>query len=236
MEYPKRVLKSLLIGVAIIASILAIPYLSDLFKKEKVSNYTAPVEQIVEFVDIKDDEKVIPPDVTQTTQEPAGPTEAWTAPLIVDFTTDTLPTARDIKNPGAFNSDGDPNAWGIPCNGCPEDVGKMVDIEKKVYPYYALEQKPEYVGGEEAMWQFLRDNLVYPRHAKEISLEGKVYVTFVINEFGTVTNVQVPREIGGGLDEEALRVVKMMPRWKPGKQAGHPVSVSYQLPIIFTLN
>lgn len=235
-EYPKQVLKSLLIGVAIFASILAIPYLSNLLKKEKVSTYKPPVETTVQMTEIKEKE-ILPPDVVQKTVEPSGPTARWTTPLIVDFTTDTLPTAKDLEpvNPGAFNSKGE-GGLGMPCEGCKDDDGEIIQETKKVYPYATLEQKPEFVGGEEAMWKYLGDNLVYPQHAKEIGMEGKVYVTFVIDEFGTVTNVKVPREVGGGLDEEAYRVVKMMPRWKPGKQAGHPVSVSYSLPIVFTLN
>jgi protein TonB len=236
-EYPRQVLKSLLIGIAIFASILAIPYLKDLFTKEKVSTYTPPVETTVDLTEIKED-KIIPPEVMRRKQEPAGPTQRWTVPLIVDFTQDSMPTAKDLElvNPAAFTGKGEPGGWGIPCEGCVDDVGEIVDVSIPIYPYATLEEKPEFKGGDAAMWQFLGDNLVYPSHAKEIGIEGKVYISFVIDEFGNVTNAKIAREVGGGLEEEALRVVKMMPRWKPGRQAGHPVRVSYSLPIVFNLN
>lgn len=235
-EYPRQVLKSLLIGIAIIASILAIPYLAELLKKEKVSTYKPPVIVTQEVKTLQDDKKIIPPEVVQRQEQPSAPQQLWSTLLIVDFTTDTMPTAKDITNPGSFNSKGELDGWGIPCEDCVGETDTLIGETRKVYPYAALEEKPEFKGGEEAMWKFLGDNLVYPQHAKNIGIEGKVYVTFVIDEFGNVVNVKVPREVGGGLDEEAFRVVSMMPRWKPGRQAGHPVSVSYQLPIIFTLN
>jgi protein TonB len=238
-EYPRQVLKSLLIGVAIMASILAIPYLAELFKKEKPDKPPGPgVINVLPFITPeKDDKPVVKKQVKQP--EPVGATKAWTnITITVDDILDTPPTTEDFKdfNPGKFNNNGDPNTWGLPCEDCNEDEGEMTDIKKKTYNVVELDQKPEYVGGDEALREFLGNNLVYPDHAKQIGLEGKVYVTFVIDEFGNVTQIAVPREIGGGLDEEAVRVMKMMPRWKPGKQAGHPVRVSYQLPIVFSLN
>jgi protein TonB len=219
------------------ASILAIPYLSELLKKEKVSSYKPPVESVIDMTIIEDKDKPLPPEMTQRQEIPSGPSQAWTAPLIVDFTTDTMPTARDLVNPGAITSDGDPGGWGVPCPNCVDQVSDVIGEDPhKIYPYAALEQKPEFIGGEDALRKYLGDNLVYPPHAKEIGYEGKVYISFVIDQFGNVVNAKIAREVGGGLDEEALRVVTAMPRWKPGKQAGHPVSVSYTLPIVFALN
>jgi len=105
-----------------------------------------------------------------------------------------------------------------------------------VYPPFApLEKKPEYPGGEEAMYAFLGSNINYPERAKQMGIEGVVYIQFVIDEFGNVTKVTLARGIGGGCDEEALRVVKNMRRWSPGRQAGHPVKVQFNLPVKFGL-
>jgi protein TonB len=85
-------------------------------------------------------------------------------------------------------------------------------------------------------WQaYLGRNLRYPEAAREINIEGKVMVRFVVNEDGSISDVEVLRGIGGGCDEEAKRVVAGMPKWKPGKQEGKAVKVYFMLPISFKL-
>ena len=101
--------------------------------------------------------------------------------------------------------------------------------------FTAVEQMPEYPGGEDAMFKFLGDNLVYPKAAKKQGIQGKVWIGFIIDKEGGITNVEVLRGIGGGCDEEAVRVIKLMPKWIPGKQDGKPVNVKFRFPINFTL-
>jgi protein TonB len=238
-NYSGNMLKSFLIGIAIIASVLAIPYLAKLMKKEQVVYKSVPYIPPTGPKEIKPDEEKIKPE-KQDIQPPVDNTTRLTPPVITTQPVeDTLPTSEDFdkSNPGLSNHQGEPGEWGIP-GGCTDCGDQLIgeDKSKKIYPYVSLEIKPEYPGGDDAMRTFLGQNLVYPQHAKDISLQGKVYVTFVIDEFGHITNVDVPREIGGGLDEEAKRVVGMMPRWSPGRQGGHPVPVSFQLPIIFSLD
>ena len=98
------------------------------------------------------------------------------------------------------------------------------------------ETEPEYPGGLEAMIKFVQDNLKYPLLALENGIQGKVFVTFVVEEDGSVGNVRVLRDIGGGCGAEARRVVEMMPRWKPGRQRGKVVRTQYNLPVNFTLS
>ena len=98
------------------------------------------------------------------------------------------------------------------------------------------EIEPVFPGGIEAMYKFIQDNLQYPRLALENAIEGKVYVTFVVEEDGSITNPRILRDIGGGCGREALRVVNLMPKWKPGEQQpGKPVRVQYNLPVNFVL-
>jgi TonB family protein len=101
--------------------------------------------------------------------------------------------------------------------------------------FMVVEQMPEYPGGEKALYQFLSDSIHYPDSAKLAGIQGKVYVSFIVNRDGSVTNARVLRGIGGGCDEEALRVIKLMPNWKPGQQRGKPVEVQYSLPVKFSL-
>jgi len=106
-------------------------------------------------------------------------------------------------------------------------------VEEQIFTI--VEEMPSFPGGEPAMMKYLANNIKYPAIAKDANIQGTVYVTFVVNEKGEVKDVKVLRSIGGGTDEEAIRVVENMPKWKPGKQRGKAVKVQYNLPIRFTL-
>jgi len=99
-----------------------------------------------------------------------------------------------------------------------------------------VEQPPTFPGGEEALAKYLSKNIRYPRVAQENGISGTVFVQFVVDSEGTIKDVKtVGAAKGGGLEDEAVRVVKTMPKWKPGKQNGRQVSVQFNLPIRFTL-
>ncbi len=102
--------------------------------------------------------------------------------------------------------------------------------------FTVVEDQPSFPGGEEARMKYLIDNLRYPQMAREAGIQGTVFVTFVVERDGSVTDVRVLRGIGGGCDEEAVRVVRNMPRWEPGRQRGQPVRVQFNMPIRFVLN
>lgn len=84
------------------------------------------------------------------------------------------------------------------------------------------------------MIEYINKNISYPQKAIDDNIQGTVYVTFVIEANGSISNAKILRGIGGGCDEEAIRIVKNMPPWEPGKQRGKPVRVQYNLPIKFT--
>ncbi len=102
--------------------------------------------------------------------------------------------------------------------------------------YTVVEKQPSYPGGQDGYRKFLIENIKYPAEALKKGVTGTVYVTFVIEIDGAVTNVKVLRGIGSGCDEEAIRVVKMMPKWNPGEEKGKPVAVQFNLPIKFALD
>ncbi len=99
-----------------------------------------------------------------------------------------------------------------------------------------VEEMPSFVGGEDARTRFLATNLIYPETATNLRIQGTVYVSFIINSEGYVTDVKILKGIGGGCDEEAARVVQMMPKWKPGRQKGKAVRVLFNMPINFRIN
>jgi periplasmic protein TonB len=109
-------------------------------------------------------------------------------------------------------------------------------VEDPDVTFVIVEQSPEFANGVKAMYQFLSDNMKYPAVARENNIEGTVYVGFVVGKDGTIRDVKVKRGIAGGCNEEAIRVVELMPKWNPGKQNGRPVSVAYTIPIKFKLD
>ncbi len=114
----------------------------------------------------------------------------------------------------------------------PEVVEEEV-VEQEIFKI--VEEMPAFPGGEAKLMEYVAKNVKYPQIARETGVQGRVYVNFVVEPDGSVSNVSVLRGIGGGCDEEAIRVVKSMPKWKPGKQRGKAVRVSYMLPVNFKL-
>lgn len=101
--------------------------------------------------------------------------------------------------------------------------------------YQQVEVMPEYPGGETALMNDLIGTIIYPEEARKNGIQGKVYVTFVVDEQGKVTNAKVERGVEASLDQESLRVVNGLKTWKPGKEKGKVVKVAYTIPINFAL-
>lgn len=95
---------------------------------------------------------------------------------------------------------------------------------------------PEFPGGLENMYKYIKNNLKYTDIARKTNITGTIYVEFTIEKDGSLTDVHIVRGIGGGLDEAAIKVVESMPKWKPARQGGMPVKIKYQIPITFNLN
>ena len=114
----------------------------------------------------------------------------------------------------------------------PEVVDEEV-VEQEIFKI--VEEMPSFPGGEGKLMEYVGKNIKYPQIARETGIQGRVFVNFVVEPDGSVSNVTVLRGIGGGCDEEAMRVVKNMPKWKPGKQRGKAVRVQYMLPVNFRL-
>jgi TonB family protein len=111
---------------------------------------------------------------------------------------------------------------------------KLTDRIAEVFT--VVEEQPVFPGGDEARIKFLQSKFKYPEEAKELGIQGIVYITFVVETDGSITDIKVLRGIGGGCDEEAIRIIKNMPKWIPGKQRGVPVRVQFNLPVKFNLD
>ncbi|NCA85318.1 MAG: energy transducer TonB [Clostridia bacterium] len=119
-----------------------------------------------------------------------------------------------------------------------QDFVPVVQEEEQVQEmeiFQVVETMPSFPGGDAARMKFLQENITYPQMARESGIQGIVYATFVVEPNGSVSDVRIMRGIGGGCDEEAIRVIKSMPKWNPGMQRGKPVRVQFTMPIKFTL-
>ena len=115
-------------------------------------------------------------------------------------------------------------------------VEAPVEEEEEEVVFVVVESMPEFPGGQQALFRFLSENVKYPVIAQENGIQGRVICQFVVNKDGSIVDVEVARSGGDpSLDKEAVRVIKSMPKWKPGKQRGKPVRVKYTVPVNFKL-
>lgn len=114
---------------------------------------------------------------------------------------------------------------------CQEEKKGSVDEEV----FVVVEEQAEFPGGLDSMYAYIQKNLKYPEKAKAEGIEGRVFVQFVIEKDGSISNILIKRAIGGGCEEAAVEMIKNMPKWKPGKQKGKPVRFQFTLPIKFEL-
>ena len=117
----------------------------------------------------------------------------------------------------------------------PEIFPEVGEVEGESDVYQIVEQMPEFPGGEAELYHYISKNIRYSQEAKEKGIQGRVFIGFIVEKDGRISNVRNLRGVDSELDAEAIRVVKSMPKWKPGKHNGEFVRVSYQIPILFKL-
>jgi len=141
----------------------------------------------------------------------------------------------EVADPGQKEQKGDPNQEvriDEPVGNA--DIKNVTEaVDNTVFT--AVEIQPAYPSGEAAFGKFLQKNIRYPTIAKENNIQGRVYIQFVVERDGSLTDIKVLRDPGSGLGDEAMRVLKMSPHWTPGVQNGKPVRVQYTVPVNFSL-
>ena len=168
-------------------------------------------------------------DIQQTTQEtpPPPPPPAVQEVEILNVVDDDVKTESvEIKT----EDDKDVEVVIAP----PVEAPVVEEVEEEIF--VVVESMPEFPGGQQEMMKYIAENIKYPVIAQENGIQGRVICQFVIEKNGSVTDIQVVRSSGdASLDKEAERVIKTMPKWKPGKQRGKPVRVKYTIPVAFRL-
>ena len=236
-EYPRTLLFALLWTVLGISIIALTPKIIDLIKGIKK-------EDDVKVVNI--DVQLTPPPPVDPTEPPPPPpppppptieTVKFTPPIVVNTPVgDDPPPVQTAEQPqiSTDTHKGDAAATDIVI---PVDAPSTGPVEKADEIFVGVEVNPEFPGGVDKLYQYLGKNITYPAMEKEAGIKGKVFIEFVVNLDGSITDVKAVKEVKGGpgLTKEAIRVIKTMPPWKPGKQNGHAVRVRYTVPVWFTL-
>ncbi len=182
------------------------------------------------------EEEIVP--ITQPifSAAPPPPSEAPQVAEILDIVDDNT----EIEEETIQSSEATTEAVSGPSSnvrGPVAPVGPVATEEEgdEMEVFQVVEQMPMFPGGEQALNDWLSKNLKYPSIAQDNGIQGRVLVSFVVNKDGSVVEPQVMKSVEASLDKEALRVVKAMPKWNPGKQRGKPVRVRYILPVLFRL-
>ena len=212
--------RTLFIEIGLIVA-LAVVYIAFNWTSKDVQVSTLEAEnQVVQ------EEEIIP--ITQETPPP--PPEAPKIPVLsdqIDIVDDEIEVDND------FLSLEDSDDMGVEIMDYVENVQEEV-VEEEAIPFQLVEEKPSFMGGDANQFSaWVNKRLVYPEIAKENGVQGRVTLQFTVEKDGSVTKVKVLRGVDPSLDKEAVRVVSMSPKWKPGKQRDRAVPVTYTFPVYF---
>lgn len=247
-KYDKRV-RNAVMGMSAIVVVIIGGYLisTNLIASDNVHEAFVPYEPpVMENLKPKAEPPVYTPPPAKVEPPPAAKATADAAIFKVAPDEDVKPEDEVPKNAdligkviGVANVDGDPNGVDFEVPDGMKGGKGIVEAPKAVIKeetYTFVEIMPEFPGGTDALNKFLKNNTRYPTMASEAGISGIVFVKFVVSRDGEIGNIVVEgARKGGGLEEEAMRVVKRMPKWKPGQQNGEKVAVYFNLPIRFTL-
>ncbi|MBK0369229.1 energy transducer TonB [Flavobacterium agrisoli] len=232
--------KALLIGAFLFALAVASPLIIDFIKNSEGSEDTVHIDKVIKTVKLPPKpKKVEPPKLNMPPPPPPAPkvdVVKFVKPVVAkaEEVTEEPPKITELKdkNVGDKNIKGDPNAElvvnPVAFGDGPKGGQVTEEAPEQIYNVAGIEVKPDFPGGMEKFYKFVANNYRAP---EEEGLKGKVYVTFVVEKDGSLTDIKVLRDIGYGTGKEAIRVLNKCPKWKPGMQNGKPVRVLYSLPI-----
>lgn len=236
-SYARNVLFATLIAFGISAFAIGLP---------EIIKLLSPKEEMIERpktkVSIAD---LAPPPPIQNTPPPPKlnlpppPTEVikFLPPKVTEKEVpeeEEMPTIEEVKKAPVIGAENIEGPSDVVFEEPPAEIGTGED-ENANQIFTIVEQYPEFPGGVGELNKYLSKNIKYPDAAISRGVEGTVYVSFVVAADGAISDVGILKGIGSGCDEEAVRVVKKMPPWKPGKQSGRAVAVKYQVPVRFRL-
>lgn len=233
--YGKRSLVAFLCSLSVFVILIAIAYWPEA-EPEKVVE-TRKVVSVSDLAPPPPIKKTPPPPQFKV---PPPPKLKYVAPKVTKEKVPDekkMPTMDEVEKAPKISNDGLnhlPDMSDVQFNDQPAEIQDKTEPKKpKVYEY--VEEMPRFPGGQAAMYKYLQDHVKYPDMAIQLGIQGTVYVTFVVGTDGSIHDVKLKRGVDKELNAEAIRVVKAMPKWSPGKQNGKSVNVRCLLPVHFTL-
>ena len=229
-KYNRTVIVSLLIGIIIMSSAITAPFLNTKAFKNRQSHSERQVEIKMENLD-QPNEQIAPPPPPPPPPADIVRQQKYIPPQVVDslkpedvkqlMTADQAQT--DVKNEEVVEV-------------AQQAKEEVQETETEPEPFMTVQEMPEPSGGMAGLFKFIADNVRYPETAKEYNIQGKVYVTFCVTSKGLIDKVSILKGVDPALDSEAVRIVKLFPPFKPGKQDGKPVPVWFHVYINFQLD
>lgn len=241
----QRLIIAFLISIAIVVFVAFLPSLIETVTPKKNISDNLSESTVLADLQRELEEQVQEKDIIREETAPPPPplksTIQFTAPEIVDAS--EISEDDEIKSQDELAESkvqisvatvvGTDEVHGVDIQDLMEH--KVIAEEKKEEVLEFVEQQPEFPGGTQALMKYLNDNIKYPVIAQENNIQGRVTLRFVVNRYGEISNIQILRGVDPTLDQEAIRVVKSMPKWIPGKQNGKSVNVYFTLPVNFVL-
>jgi protein TonB len=232
--YGNRVVIAFVCGFLTLAFILAFPYIKRMFEEEIVVDKSA---KTIKYTDLAAPPPInpdTPPPPKLELPPPVKEAIKFLPPKVTEKeVVEETPTIEELKNVEVAAETTEGTGEIIFDEPVEEVAEEPAEDPNQIYT--VVEQPAEFPGGVQAMYKFINANMKYPSQARRMGTEGSVFVEFVVEPTGAITGTKVIKGIGGGCDEEAVRVVQKMPPWKPGKQNGKPVRVRFVLPVKFVL-
>ncbi|NDW17948.1 energy transducer TonB [Dysgonomonas sp. 216] len=242
----KRHIVAFIIIVFFVGMVAAIPSLMEAVKSNDKDDL-AGVDEAYELSNLSNVEEQVPEEniIRQETAPPPPPLKAtvqFTPPVITDD--DKVTDENQMKSQDELNESKVQISIASVEGSDDKDAVDIADLkDHKVIveqtepekPFVSVEQMPQFPGGQAELMKFISNNLKYPTIAAENGIEGRVIIRFVVSANGSVQNIEIQRGLDSSCDKEAVRVVKMMPKWIAGKQNGRAVPVYFTLPVLFKL-
>ncbi len=241
----KRHVVAFIVVLVFVGVVAALPAFLDAVK---AGQHQAGVDEAFELSNIANVEEQVPEEniIRQETAPPPPPLKAtiqFTPPVITEDS--KVNEDKEMKSIEELNEKKDIQISIATVEGTNDknavDIAELkehkviVEDKEPEKPFVSVEQMPQFPGGDSELMRFIGSNLKYPTIAAENGIEGRVVIRFVVGKDGNVSDVQVVRSLDPSCDKEAVRVVKTMPKWVPGKQNGRNVPVYYTLPVLFKL-
>ncbi|MDZ7934525.1 MAG: energy transducer TonB [Emticicia sp.] len=240
-QYNTNINRATLIGISLFCLLLLTNFLFAKKNNERILIFDG--EHFIKELQ----KEVIPPIEKPKEVEPPKPIEQKKT---VQYTDIQIVEHTENENPPPPQSEIDISIIGIvdktgiisdeiaeaPPTEAPSVTMTVLEIKEDNTPFTTVEVQPSFMGGNSEMYKFLGKNLKYPTAAQRANIQGKVFLSFIVEKDGSITDIETMKGIGFGCDEEAMRVVKLMPKWIAGKQNGRNVRVKFTIPVFFKLN